>query len=776
MSLRLLVASIVAVMALALAVLPAGADEPPPVAAGADNDVAQAIADVPQEKAPPAKKRYEEEVEVLADGPKEIQAPAELAVRPTAVMAVAGAADNVFRTLQTLPGIAATTEFDSRISVRGGSPDENLTIMDGVEIHNPYRLFGLTSAFNPETVRSFDLFAGAFSSKYGDRLSSLLVVENRPGSDAERFAGSTAVSLTDANAVFEGRLPGDAKGSWIVTARRTYYDLVANSLVGTELPAFGDVQGRLDWNLRPGTRLTFSGLLSREATDAFFEGDRAGEQGDFVTTARNDLASLKLTTLLGRSVSSRTIAAYYVNRDDIGAVAQFRNEARRSNAPSDDVGFSLADVDFSRELGVRDLSLRQELAWSTGAHLVESGLEVHQLRTETAWLIEGDRNPTASNGSSVQGGAGLPSDLDSAVDSTRFGAWLQDRWQAGKSLSLEAGLRLDWSGVNRRTTVSPRASATLRLGDATRLRAGGGLYTQSPGYEKLIQSDYFVDLSGDLGRSLLYERATHAVVSLERDLGAGLLARVEGYWRGFDDLIVGRLETEEERLARIAQYDFPAELASSVPTEAIITSFPVNGATGDSWGFDVFVQKRPTPGARLTGWASYAWGRAERDVYGRSLPFEYDRRQAASLVGSWRISPKWELGATARAFSGFPRTPVLGLRVAADEAEAGRLVPALDAEGRYVYETQSGGVENLNTERLPFFFRLDLRLSWRPRGAAGRWLFYLDVINATNRDNVGQLDPRLAYDPGSALDQPRLSLEPTAAIPFLPSIGVRFRF
>ena len=430
-------------------------------------------------------------------------------------MAVAGSADNVFRTLQTLPGIAATTEFDSRIAVRGGSPDENLTIMDGVEIHNPYRLFGLTSAFNPETVRGFDLYAGAFSSKYGDRLSSLLVVENRPGSDAERFSGSTAVSLTDANAVFEGRLPGEKKGSWIVTARRTYYDLVANSLVGTELPAFGDLQGRLDWNLRPGTRLTFFGLLSREATDAFFEGDRAGEQGDFVTTARNDLASLKLTTLLGRSVSSRTIASYYVNRDDIGVLAQFRNEARRSNAPSDDVGFSLADADFSRELGVRDLSLRQELAWSAGAHLVETGLEVHQLRTETVLLIEGDRNPNAANGSSVQGGAGLPSDLDSAVDSTRFGAWLQDRWQVGESLSLEAGLRLDWSGVNRRTTVSPRASATLRLGDSTRLRAGGGLYTQSPGYEKLIQSDYFVDLSGEL-RPLAPLRAGRARRRLRR--------------------------------------------------------------------------------------------------------------------------------------------------------------------------------------------------------------------------------------------------------------------
>ena len=166
-----------------------------------------------------------------------------------AVMAVAGSADNVFRTLQALPGVAATTEFDSRLSVRGGSPNENLTIVDGVEIHNPYRLFGLTSAFIPETVKAFDLHTGAFSAKYGDRLSSLLVVENRPGSDASRLRGSTALSLTDANAVLEGRLPGEATGSWIVTGRRTYYDLVVNSLVDTELPAFGDLQGRLDWNL-----------------------------------------------------------------------------------------------------------------------------------------------------------------------------------------------------------------------------------------------------------------------------------------------------------------------------------------------------------------------------------------------------------------------------------------------------------------------------------------------------------------------------------------------
>jgi len=724
---------------------------------------------------PPEPKRFEESLEVVAPAPATAPALSELPVRPLAVMAVAGAADNVFRTLQTLPGVAATTEFDSRLAVRGGSPDENLTLMDGVEVHNPYRLFGLTSAFNPETVRAFDLYAGAFSAKYGDRLSSLLVVENRAGSDAERLRGSTALSLTDMNAVFEGRLPKDA-GSWIVTARRTYYDLVANRIAGTELPAFSDLQGRLDWRLGTDTRLAVFGLLSREATDAFLEDDRPGEQLALATTARNDLGALELSTRLGPSLTSRTIASFYLNRDRIDANAQLRNEARRSNAPSDDVGFALADVDFVRELEVRDVALRQELALAAGDHLVESGLELHALRTRTLWRIEGDRNPQADNGSSIQGGAGLPSDLDSSVDGARLGAWLADRWQASPRLALEAGLRFDWSAVNRRSTLSPRLGASLSLGRATRLRLGGGLFTQSPGYEKLVQSDYFVDLTGELGRSLAYARAWHAVLGLERDLAPGWSARVEAYWKDMDDLVIGRLETESERLARVSRYDFPSELAASVPTAPIITSVPVNGASGRSWGMDVLLQKRPAQGARLSGWASYAFGRSTRDEYERRVPFDYDRPHAATLVASWRFSPKWDLGVTARAFSGFPRTPVLGLRVAAQETADGRLVPALDAEGRYVYETDSGDVANRNSARLPTFFRLDLRLTWKPRGEAGRWLFYLDVINATNRTNAGQLEPSLAYDPASPVDQPRLVVEPSQAIPFLPSVGVRFRF
>jgi vitamin B12 transporter len=719
--------------------------------------------------------RFTDEVEVTAEGSLVAEgAPSELALRPVEVQTVAGAADNVFRALHTLPGVSITTEFDSRMSVRGGGPDQNLTVMDGIEVHNPYRLFGLASAFNPETVSDFELSAGAFSAKYGDRLSSLLVVANRPGVAGQGLDGSATLSLTDANVLLEGGLPGPGSSTWLVTARRTYYDLVANRIVGEDLPSFGDVQARTDWDLGRGRRLTLFGLLSREATDATFEGDRENEEGSIFTDARNDLVAATYFTPVGRGGTSRTVLSYYVNEDLVDFDALFRNDQRRSNSPADDVAFRQANVIFDIESRVGDLALRQDLGFSLGGHFLETGAELHRLDTIQAWSIPGDRNLNEGNGSSRQGGAALPDELNSRVRSTRLGAWFQDRFRVSSRLTLESGLRFDWSSANRRATLSPRLGATVWLDDATRLRAGGGLFTQSPGYEKLVQADYFVDLSSDGPLALGYERAWHAVVGLERDLLPGLTARIEGYWKSYDDLIVGRLETEMERLERVARYDFPPELRESVPVAPAITSIPVNDGRGEAWGFDVFLQKTPRPGGRLSGWASYTWGQARRDQYGLTQPFDYDRRHAVSLVGSWKINDRLLLAATFRAFSGFPRTPVLGLRVSADETEDGRLVPAVDAEGRYVYETDLGGVTNLNSSRLPTYARLDLRLSWLPGGADGRWVVYLDVINATNRRNAASIEPRLEHDPTGP--GPRLVEEPGGRIPLLPSIGVRFRF
>lgn len=716
-----------------------------------------------------------ESVTVSAEGGAALAAPATVSIAPAAVLRVAGAGDNIFKALQTLPSVTATDDFSSRLSVRGGGPDQNLTVMDGVEIHNPYRLFGLTSAFNPETIERFELTAGGFGVDYGDRLSSILVVENRVGSGTARLTGSAALSFTDTNLVLEGKLPGRAVGSWLVTGRRTYYDLIADRLTGNDLPSFGDVQAKTDWQLRPGHSLRLFGIRSREKTDAEFtdSGDRIF-LGDL---SANDLVSASYRGLFGPKVLVRTTAAWYDYGDDLAVDGSLRDGARRANVPGDE-GVTRALIVFTRRLGVRDLSLRQQVdVQASGRHSLGVGADVHALRTTWGWTITGDRNTSVANGSSVQGGAGLPSLLESTRASARGALWVLDRVSWGSRVRLEPGIRVDWNSLNAEVIASPRVSAVVDLAAGTRLRTAVGRFTQSPGYEKLLQSDYFVDLTERTAQSLSSERAVHAIVGLEREVSPSMTIRVEAYAKRFRQMILGRLETPDETAARVARYEFPAAWQSSVPTAPIITSAPENGGSGRAYGFDLYAERRQRRAhERLSGWVSYTWGRATMHAYGVTKPLDYDRRHAVSLVSTYGLSRRIDLGTTLRVASGFPATLPVGLRVtAADAADgSGRLVPALDDRGRPVWGVDFGDASNLSRGRLPVYARLDLRVTFKPRSPAGRWQVYLDVLNALDRANVSQLQPDLEYDPTS--DRPRITYSSDSGLPRLPSVGFRYRF
>jgi hypothetical protein len=724
--------------------------------------------------------QFKEEVTVSGAAGQAAQAPATIELSPLQVRTVAGAGENIFKVLQTLPGVNATADFDSRISVRGGGPDQNLTIMDGVEIHDPYRLFGLASAFNPETVQNFELTAGGFSPKYGDRLSSILVIDNRAGTTARRLRGTASVSFTDANVVGEGKMPGPVDGSWLVSARRTYYDLVANKIVDTKLPTFADVQAKGVWEFSPGRTLTVFGLTSREKTDAeFTETDTASRLG-LTDNAGNDLVSASFITTLGKRASSQTIVSWYRYTDVLGAEGDVQNDSSRSNAP-DDSGFGRTQLEFTYNLGVRDVSVREEAAFkASGRHLLEAGFETHDLVTSARWELITGRNTSEANGSSARGGIGLPSQLDSNLDSTRVGAWLIDRYNVAKWLTVEPGLRVDWSSITREAIFSPRISANISVRPNLRVRAATGLFTQSPGYEKLLQADYFVDLTSPTRLGLTSERAAHVIGAVERDLGHGLLARVEGYYKGYDHLLIGRLETPQETAARVALYDYPPELQSSVPTSPQITSFPTNNGQGTSYGFDIYVAHRATTATdRFMGWASYAWGRADVDAYGRRYPFDYDRRHALSAVGTARLTRTIDLGATVRVASGFPYTPVQGLRVSAQEIKddsgtVTKYVPQYDQNGLLVWSTDPGNVGDLNSGRLPVFARVDMRVTFRPERWNNRVQFYVEVINVFNRKNTGNYQTTLEYDPTS--DKPKIKQESGGALPILPSFGCRIVF
>jgi len=277
-------------------------------------------------------------------------------------------------------------------------------------------------------------------------------------------------------------------------------------------------------------------------------------------------------------------------------------------------------------------------------------------------------------------------------------------------------------------------------------------------------------------RQLTSERSLHAIGAIEHALTASVTARIEAYSKTFDRLIVGRLETPAETAARIAPYDFPAAIASSVPSAPIITANPVNGATGHAYGFDVYIEKPPRARRdRVSGWASYSWGVANITSYGRQYPADYDRRHAASLVGTVWLSRRLDLGATLRVASGFPATPATGIRVTATPTADGRLVPATDSTGLYVWSVDMGGAGNLNTARLPLYSRLDLRVTFHPKKVTGRWQIYAELLNALYHENISGVSYELHYEPAS--DRPRLvSTDRHSGFPLLPSFGIRYRF
>ena len=272
----------------------------------------------------------------------------------------------------------------------------------------------------------------------------------------------------------------------------------------------------------------------------------------------------------------------------------------------------------------------------------------------------------------------------------------------------------------------------------------------------------------------------HVIGGIEQEITSSITGRVEVYRKTFDRTIVGRLETPSETATRVAQYAFPTEIAASVPAAPVITTVPDNSAGGRAYGVDAFLEKRAVSASdRVTGWIAYTWGRAHLDEYGFRFPFDYDRRHALSVVSTWRLFPRISLGTTLRVASGFPYTAPAGVRVASTLADGavsgapGSLVPRRDRNGLYVWEVNYGDVSNLNRARLPLYARLDVRVTYM-RSPSSRWQFYLEAINALNRDNAGSLTPELEYDPTS--DRPRVALTRDGALPLLPTFGFRIRF
>lgn len=690
---------------------------------------------------------------------------------PAGVIETAGSLENVFQAMPGMvPGVAATNDHDGKLAVRGAGPEHNSVVFDGVQIHGPQRmasdLGGRQSFVNPATIGSWTLDPSGLDARYGGRLSSATVFETRDGATDRRLALSGSAGLTSGDILGEGRLPGTQTGSWWATMRGTYYRLVADRFKDGDIPSFVDVQFKIATSPTPRTRLSVVGLAGAEAMVRPLLGppeQRLSYVGDNLREfhANSRLAIMNLQWTPGPRVSSST------------TVDAYSNVSRDQDARID----WRTGMTFDRRVQVDDFAGRQRftIAWSP-RHVLDVGGELHRIRG--AWRMAGvDLLPRRAPGPDTWGQF-LPHDnpIDARLVRTQVSGWAQERISLPAGITVEPGVRLDWNSFTDEMAVQPRFRLTKMIGDRQLIWIGGAWQAQTPGFETMQQGLAYVDLTGPAGSDVRNERSRQIVAGLEQRLTASVTFRAEVYHRVFDRLLIQRQETEIERQQRLSRYELPPDIpADSALLEYRPTTDPESIGSGRATGIEVLLDRSR---GRVAGWLTYTLSKSERDRFGRTVPFEFDRRHAVGVALNVSITGKLRASVRSQYASGFPVTPLHPEVRFNDDRNSwpgpppgSTFRPGRHRDGRLLVGTNPldpPRLSLLNSARMSAYTRTDVRVSY---AIDEHFEAYGEVINFFDRENFGVTLPDVTDPAGRPV-----SYQLAPAFPRLFTYGVRFTF
>lgn len=733
-----------------------------------------------------------EEIEVL--GQKQSQSDLRTSwfnVSPTSIKVLPGGLEDVMRSLKSLPGVTAPNDFTSQLVVRGSGPDQNLIIMDEVEIFNPYRLYGLVSMFNPETLSDINLITGGFPAKYGDRLSAVLDVTNREGYTDRSFSLLTNINIANANIVMQGKNPLKVPGSWIVSARRTYYDLVLGPFAksagliteNSSFPSFQDVQFKVALGPFEKHKIVINGIFSKDGVDVVSGNERDNPDSVAVNdVTTNNVLSLGWHYNPNPRFISKTTLSWYRNSGD----NQFEGDIldplidREGLTPGQRDSLkaigALLGFDFSARYAFRKISLGNRSVLLAGKTKLEFGGGLDVIRNDLIYTLNLDDAFRNFINSFTNARSLLEDFTIEGKDNYRGSAYGQARFEIGRRFYIQPSLRADYYSLLSKVYFSPRFNLGFAFDPLTTLRTSVGLYYQSPGYEKLVDGQTFYDLQSPQVQDLKAEQAVHFVLGIDRWLDNSWLLKVEGYYKKFNDLITSqRLTAYKYQFTPIDPNNTdpvylknPLNWVRSAERIAVdsITAIPVNASSGDAFGFEISLERKYTgPSTKLYGWINYSFSKATRTRYGSEALFRFDQTHNVNIVLNYRVNSWFEVGARWNFASNFPYTPPVGItpRILNDSIVVNPLT------NQVLFNLDNGGDDNRFSERKPAYHRLDVRLSAFARFWNADWTFYLDVINVYNRKNVLNYD----YNLNSNLQIVRRT---TGMFPILPTFGINARF
>jgi hypothetical protein len=581
---------------------------------------------------------------------------------------------DLFRSLQMLPGVMCLSDFASALYVRGGSPDQNLVLLDGVPVYNPYHLGGLFSTFSMDALAGAELKAGAFPAEYGNAVSSVLDVEMKQG-NSEQYAGRWDVGLLTSKLTFEGPLP---RGSFLVSGRRTYIDgvtwvldkVINDSLNNVYLPYyFYDLAAKAGFDLSERDRVTLSGY---SGDDIIYINDSTTKL-DF--RWGNYTLALKERHMFSPRLLLSSLLAHGRNRVGMSVEDRYFGDTSRANL----------------RMTIYDYGLKEDLTWfADSGHTLKTGIEAKYLNI--ANYLKVDTVQLWNMGSR----AGY------------VAAHVGDKWQPNEKWVVNPGVRAEYFTGGSYLRVSPRLSAKYFLHKDLALTAGLGRYYQylsipfpRDEFTAKLPATFFQQwIPADTQYAPVW--ADHVLAGAEKWFASDVQFTAEAYYKNMGNL----LETRS---------DLPGLFGDE-------ENDSVRFSTGTGWasGLELLLRRKGS-------WFGYGLSVTRRTFDSTSFFPVFDARHNFNVAWSVPLGRRWTMNLQWLLRTGFPYTGPVGMYQFVEPD------PENPYQPEYPWNVLYGRRGNY---RLPPYHRLDIGFDKAFSMFRMECAFYIQVINVYFARNV----------------------------------------
>ena len=611
---------------------------------------------------------------------------------------ILGEAD-VMKTIQLMPGVQAGVEGSAGLYVRGGGPDQNLILLDGVPVYNVDHLFGFFSVFTPEAVKKVTLFKSSFPARFGGRLSSVVDVRSNDG-DMKKYHGTLSVGLLSSKIQLEGPIIRD-KTSFNISARRSYIDLIAKPFMPKDDKIsyyFYDINAKINHKFSDRSRL-FLNFYNGKDSYYFKTTDSSSSmyKDKMSLNWGNTIATARWNYIFNQKLFSNTTVAYNKYRMDANSTVYTKTNLIES--------ISESNYHSNYHSGICDWSYLIDFDYNpTPAHHIKFGAGYlhHDFRPEVATSKIQEKEDGITKQDTLYN-----SISNSTIQAHEVSAYIEDNFDIGSRLRMNVGLHLSMFRVQRRNyfSVQPRVSARYQLTRHTALKAS---YTKMSQYIHLLSStpismptDLWVPVTSKIKPMQAHQ---YSLGSYYTGL-PGWEFSVEGYYK---------------QMRNVLEYkEGVSFLGSSSGWEN-----KVEMGKGRSMGIEFMAQK--TTG-KTTGWIAYTLAKSDRKFAvgginnGERFPYKYDRRHNLSLVVNHKFSNRIDIGASWIFSTG-------GTATIAEEVTA-IIRPGEDAIQQKDY------IEKRNNYRLPASHRLNIGVNFNKKTKHGVRTWNISLYNAYNAMN-----------------------------------------